>query len=145
MEAWKKCLREGFFPDMPTEGLVAALDALDRRDPALIQCLTAASNDITPEGEGRVCGACFVAYVYWRGEGLETNRQVQEAFARACLGADERLGEKAGCRYFLNKYDESVRNDFFPVLAVEVSLELYRRGVRYRRPGGPATEGPPAN
>ena len=42
---------------------------------------------------------------------LETVGEVEEAFARACFEIDQILGEPAGCRHFLNAYDDWPRNE----------------------------------
>jgi hypothetical protein len=71
--------------------------------------------------------ACALGYCGWQGEGLTTVGGVEEFFTRMCFEADQRLGEPAGCRHFLNWFDDTPRELMRPVLAREVREELDRR------------------
>src|SRR5262249_42196250 len=55
--------------------------------------------------------ACAVGFCGWQGDGLETVAEVEEFFARVCFEIDQRLGEPAACRWFLNWFDETPRDD----------------------------------
>jgi len=50
--------------------------------------------------------------------------EVEEFFARACFEADQRLGEPAGCRWFLNWFDETPRDEMRRLLFAEVKHQL---------------------
>jgi hypothetical protein len=55
---------------------------------------------------------------------LETVSEVEEFFARACFETDQRLGEPAACRWFLNWYDETPREEMRRQLLAEVNRSL---------------------
>jgi hypothetical protein len=63
----------------------------------------------------------------WQGEELKTVGEVEEFFARACFDADQRLGEPAACRWFLNWFDDTPRNRMRHELLEEIELELNKR------------------
>jgi hypothetical protein len=77
-------------------------------------------------------GACLVGYAGWKGEHLETVGDVEEYFARACFEADQRLGEPAGCRWLLNFFDDTPRDEMRRELLFEVERELERRDEKLR-------------
>lgn len=52
---------------------------------------------------------------------------MEEYFARMCFEIDQRLGEPAGCRWFLNWYDETPRDEMIRLLLAEVNRSLTRR------------------
>lgn len=54
-------------------------------------------------------------------------RQVEEFFARVCFEADQRLGEPAGCRWFLNWFDDTPRDQMRHELLTEVDRTLIER------------------
>jgi hypothetical protein len=58
---------------------------------------------------------------------LETVAEVEEFFARVCFEADQRLGEPAACRWFLNWYDEAPRAEMRRLLLAEVNRALALR------------------
>jgi hypothetical protein len=68
--------------------------------------------------------ACVLGYCGWQGEGLQSVAQVEEFFARLCFEADQRLGEPAACRWFLNWYDETGREEMRRQLLAEVNRSL---------------------
>jgi hypothetical protein len=74
-----------------------------------------------------VQNACALAFCGWQGEGLETVAEVEEFFARVCFEIDERLGEPAACRWFLNWFDDSPRGEMRTQLLSEVRREQQRR------------------
>src|SRR5262249_49069104 len=71
--------------------------------------------------------ACVVGYCGWQGEGLETVAEVEEFFARVCYETDQVLGEPAACRWFLNWFDETPRDEVRPELLAEVNRTLAQR------------------
>jgi hypothetical protein len=54
--------------------------------------------------------------------------EVEEFFSRVCFETDQRLGESAGCRWFLNAFDEMPRDDMRRLLLAEVRRSLSARG-----------------
>ena len=82
--------------------------------------------------------ACALGYCGWQGDGLETVGEVEEFFARACFEADQRLGEPAACRWFLNWFDDTPRDEMRRELLAEVNApwpSASRRETTARRPG----------
>ena len=71
--------------------------------------------------------ACALGYCGWQGETLDTVGQVEEFFARACFEADQRLGEPAACRWFLNWFDDTPRAEMRQLLLTEVQRSLAQR------------------
>ena len=55
--------------------------------------------------------------------------QVEEFFAKACYQADQRLGEPAACRWFLNWFDNTPRAEMRRELLAEVELALAVRAT----------------
>ena len=51
----------------------------------------------------------------------------REFFARCCFEADERLGEPAACRWFLNWFDDAPRDTMRRELLAEVDAALAER------------------
>lgn len=128
MESWRLVLRTGFMPLWPTKGLEALLHALRTDDSSLIQGATSTPPPLMSV-EGWPCEAAdAVAYVGWKGEDLLTVGEVEEFFARACFEADQRLGEPAACRRFLNWFDDTPRDEMIAELIPEIEAELRRRG-----------------
>ena len=60
---------------------------------------------------------------------METVGEVEETFARVCFEADQRLGEPAAVRYFLNWYDDTPRDEMRKQLLAEVERALADRFV----------------
>jgi hypothetical protein len=77
--------------------------------------------------EWPVEAACALGFCGWVGDGLETVGEVEEFFARVCYETDVRLGEAAACRWFLNWYDETPREEMFRELLNEVNRALVIR------------------
>src|SRR5437868_2184907 len=71
--------------------------------------------------------ACELGFCGWQGDELESVGQVEEFFARACFEADQRLGEPAACRWFLNWFDDTPRDQMRRDLLQEVELALAER------------------
>jgi hypothetical protein len=138
IESWRTVWRAGVAPQLSVEGLEALARALANDDPRLWQGQTAGP---TP-GPGKrgwdpPCeGACLIGYAGWQGEGLETVAEVQDFFAQACYRADLALGEPAGCRWFLNWFDETPREVMRRLLLAEVRLALDGRGGTAPSPAG---------
>jgi hypothetical protein len=113
---------------LPTCGLTALRDALERDDPAIVQgatvqpCAVGAAGDFPPQA------ACAYAYGAWKAWRLATAHAVDAEFARLCVKADlEAGGEAAFCRHALNHYDESPRAVAFAlVLKVAVAVLAQR-------------------
>ena len=127
MESWRMVWREGFAPVLPTEGLRALRDALKCDDGKLTQGATTTPPPLMCVQDWPVEACCAVGFCGWRGESLETVGEVEEFFARACFEADQRLGEPAACRWFLNWFDDTERVEMRAALLEEVERTLSER------------------
>ena len=130
MEIWRKVWREGVEPLLSTRALEALRGALVQDDPRLQQGATTTPPPLACVQDWPVEGACALGYCGWVGDGLETVGEVEEFFARMCFEIDQRLGEPAGCRWFLNWFDVTPRDQMRPKLLAEVNRSLALR------PGG---------
>ena len=61
------------------------------------------------------------------GDSLETVAEVEDFFTRMCFEIDQRLGEPAACRWFLNWFDETPREEMREQLLAEVQRALAQR------------------
>ncbi len=127
MESWRKVWRAGLAPLLSTEGLEALRHGLLIDDARLLQGATTTPPPLQCVQAWVVEGACALGYCSWQGDGLETVAEVEEFFARMCFEIDQRLGEPAGCRWFLNWFDETPREEMRPQLLAEVSRSLALR------------------
>lgn len=136
MESWKKVWRDGVEPLLSIEGLEALRQGLVADDARLLQGATTTPPPLACVQDWPVEGACALGYCGWVGDGLETVGEVEEFFARMCFEIDQRLGEPAGCRWFLNWFDETPRDDMRALL-----LEEVERAIELRRQPEPADVG----
>jgi hypothetical protein len=114
-------------PLVSVEGLVALRQALVTDDGRLLQGATTTPPPLACVQDWPVEGACALGYCGWVGDGLETVAEVEEFFARMCFEIDQRLGEPAGCRWFLNWFDETPRDEMRELLLAEVERALKLR------------------
>src|SRR4051794_37938917 len=124
MESWRQVWREGFVPVLSTSGLETLRDALRTDDPRLTQGSTTTPPPLLCVQDWPVEAACALGFCGWQGEGLESVGEVEEFFAKACFEADQRLGEPAACRWFLNWFDDTPRAEMRRELLAEVELAL---------------------
>ena len=127
MESWRKVWREGLAPLLSTKGLEALARALTNDDSRLLQGATTTPPPLQCVEDWPVEAACALGYCGWQGDGLETVGEVEEFFARMCFEVDQRLGEPAGCRWFLNWFDDTPREQMRRELLVEVQRSLAQR------------------
>ncbi len=127
MENWRNVWRKGFVPVLSTKGLGDLRDALHNDDLRLVQGATTSPPPLMCVQEWPVEACCALGYCGWQGEGLTTVGEVEEFFARCCYEADERLGEPAACRWFLNWFDDTPREAMRRELLAEVELALAER------------------
>lgn len=124
---WKRCFTHGFAPQWSNEQLQQLLGALETDDTRLIQGRTC---DWRLElGDPRAIGCCGVSFVGLSG-GLSFIDDLQSYFSRTCNAADEALGQKARCRFFLNWFDSTPRS------RMRVELAAVIREVLEEREGG---------
>jgi len=127
MESWRKVWQEGVVPLLSTAGLEALRQALVSNDVRLLQGATTTPPPLQCVQDWPVEAACALGFCGWQGEGLETVAEVEEFFARMCFEVDQRLGEPAACRWFLNWFDETPRDEMRAELIGEVNLALAQR------------------
>ncbi len=144
MKSWQIVFRDGFAPVLPTAGLEAVRDAIKRDDDRLQQGSTTTPPPLMCVQDWPCEGACFLGYIGASENGgfadeTQTGKQtnpdaatvgtVEEFFATACFQADQRLGEPAACRWFLNWFDETPRDQMRRELLPEVEAELAKRAL----------------
>jgi hypothetical protein len=142
MESWRTVWRDGFAPILPTDGLEALRSALAADDDRLCQGSTTSPPPAMAVQDWPIEAACLVGYcgaavsggfADETASGKTTNpnaakvSEVEEFFAKACFEADQRLGEAAACRWLLNWYDDTPRDEMRAELLAEVEWELNRR------------------
>jgi hypothetical protein len=130
MESWRKVWRDGLAPQLSRAALAALRGGLMRDDPQLLQGATTSPPPLAYVQDWAVEAACALGYCGWQGEDLETVAEVEEFFARVCYEADQRLGEPAACRWFLNWYDDTPRAAVRRLLLAEVNRTLDQRNAR---------------
>jgi hypothetical protein len=130
MESWREVWRVGLAPVISTAGLVALRDALRSDDPRLVQhattlpLITDETRHEPPEA------ACAVGFCGWMADDLESVDAVDEFFNRTCFESDQRLGEVAACRWFLNWVDDAPRDEMRRELLAEVERALAEREAK---------------
>jgi hypothetical protein len=127
MESWRKVWQEGVAPLLSTASLEALRQALTNDDARLIQGATTTPPPLQCVQDWPVEAACALGFCGWQGDGLETVAEVEEFFARMCFEIDQRLGEPAACRWFLNWFDETPRDQMRELLLAEVHRSLDQR------------------
>jgi hypothetical protein len=127
MESWRKVWREGVVPLMSNSGLQALRQALQSDDARLLQGATTTPPPLQCVQDWPVEAACALGFCGWQGDNLETVAEVEEFFARTCFEIDQRLGEPAACRWFLNWFDDTPRDEMRQLLLAEVELPLAAR------------------
>ena len=135
MESWRKVWREGLAPQLSNPALTALRRGLLTDDARLIQGATTSPPPLQCVSDWPVEAACVLGFCGWQGDGRETVGEVEEFFALACFEADKRLGEPAACRWFLNWFDDTPRDEARGLLLAEVNRELARRAA-----GAPQTD-----
>lgn len=137
MESWRLIWRTGFSPIISTAGLEALATALRTDDRRLTQGSTTTPPPLMCVQDWPVEAACALGFCGWQGDELETVGQVEEFFARLCFDADQRLGEPAACRWFLDRFDDTPRDRMRSDLLAEVELVLATRMDREAKQGCP--------
>ena len=129
MESWRKVWRDGLAPLLSTPGLEALRRALLSDDARLLQGATTTPPPLPCVQDWPVEAACALGYCGWQGDQLESVAEVEEYFARMCFETDQRLGEPAAIRWFLNWFDETPREAMRRQLLGEVNRTLAGRGA----------------
>ncbi len=128
MESWRQVWREGIAPSLSTAGLQALSAGLQADDSRLVQGSTTTPPPLMTVADWPIEAACALGYCGWQAEGCKTVGEVEEYFARVCFDCDSRLKEPAACRWYLNWFDDTPRNEMRRELFIEVERELAVRG-----------------
>jgi len=144
MESWRLTWRNGFAKVLPTEGLGALAEALRTDDPRLSQGSTTTPPPLMCVQDWPVEAADAIGYCgamvnggfadekptgRCTNPGAATVGTVEEFFARACFDCDQIMGEPAACRWFLNWFDDTPRDEMRRELLAEVELALSGRAA----------------
>jgi len=121
IEAWRKCWREGFGPNMSDAELAALYTACDTDDPRLLQGRTVCTI------ASRAVKGCATVYPFIRTNPGCKRWEALERFEELCRLAALATGEEDGCRYFLNWWDDCDRTEGRSELMAEIRLEHERR------------------
>src|SRR6266536_5035534 len=127
MESWRNTWRKGVAPLLSTESLDSLRAGLVNDDARLLQGATTTPPPLQCVQDWPVEAACALGYCGWQGDRLETVAEVEEFFARMCFEIDQLLGEPAACRWFLNWFDDTPRDEMRRELLVEVQRILAER------------------
>lgn len=124
LESWRYVWRNGFVPVLTEPQLRKLAEALEKNDLRLTQEATTVPPPLMCVQDWPVEAACAVAFCGWQGDELEKVGDVEEFFAKACYNADQRVGEPAACRWFLNWFDHTPRNEMIAELLPEVKRAI---------------------
>lgn len=124
IESWRRVWRDGFAKVLPVDGLKALAEALRKDDPRLTQGCTTTPPPLMCVQDWPAEGACALGFCGWQGQGLTTVGEVEEFFAKACFDADQLIGEPAACRWFLNWFDDTPRDEMRGELLAEIELAM---------------------
>lgn len=126
LEEWRRAWREAAAL-MSDAGLEALRDALEAGDEALVQGVTVLPVPMSWNTDRPVSGACLIGYAFWRGDGLETPEEIEDAFARVGAGVGAAMGEPSALRRLTNAYDAWTREEMTRLLLPEVLLAIEQR------------------
>ena len=124
MDLWKKVWRKGVVPLLSREELIILKKALENDDPRLIQGATSNPPPLQCVMDWDCEGACLLGFIRWQSRRLITVGDVEEEFADFCFHIDQNIGEPAGCRWLLNHYDETPRNEMIRDFLEEIDVAL---------------------
>lgn len=109
--------KNGFCPHLSDTHLRVLLEACERDDPRFTQGSTTTPPSLVCVQDWPVEAACALGFCGWQGDNLPNVGKVEEFFADACFSADATLGEPAACRWFLNWFDDTPRDEMRTTLA----------------------------
>jgi hypothetical protein len=130
IESWRDTWRKGFAPLMTAAELTALRGALADDDPRLTQGSTTSPPPLMCVQDWVAEAACFLGYcgaLRHGGWGEATVGECEAEFARLCFDADQRIGEPAACRWYLNWFDDTPRDEMRREMVAEIDSELSRR------------------
>lgn len=125
MDSWKIVFHRGVVPNIPRGGLEALRIALAAQDAAATLQDAATQPPAWPANAERPLERCCpLNFALWRGLGLSTVGECEEAFADLCRQVEAALGEPAAIRYFFSFWDGDDLAAVLPQLLIEVTLAL---------------------
>ncbi len=147
MESWRKTWRDGLAPQISTEALTALRDALANDDARLIQGATTTPPPLMCVQDWPVEAACALSYcgvidhggfaepVAPDGSGSTLTQRInactvgdaEEYFATRCYECDQHFNDPGSCRWFLNWFDDTPRDEMRRELLAEVRETLAAR------------------
>ncbi len=127
MESWRIIWRRGISPLLTWEHLTVLRQALLIDDPRLLQGATTIPPPMTIVASNPCEAADPIGFCHWIADGQENVADVEEFFARVCFECDQRIQEPAACRWFINFWDESPREEARALLLGEVARALDER------------------
>jgi hypothetical protein len=127
MEKWRRVWREGFVPQLSTTSLQSLQQALTEDDPRLLQGTTCYPPLLDELKDEAVQAVCALGFCGWQGEGLNHVGEIDAFFQKLCDAADLNFTDPAACRFFLNWYDDTPRDEMRQELLAEVTLALEQR------------------
>lgn len=130
MQSWVHVWRKGLAPLLSDNQLQALRKGLAEDDIRLVQGATTQPPPLQCVQDWPCEAACATAYPGWIGDELKTVGEVEEFFAKMCYAMDQNLGEPAGCRWFLNWFDDTPRDEMRRELLVEVDRTIQDRAAK---------------
>ena len=142
MELWRETWRNGFVPVLSTANLEALREALQTDDQRLTQGSTTTPPPLMCVQDWPCEAGCAFGFMGAMENGgfadekptgkctnpnAATVGETEEWFARKCFHADQRIGEPAACRHFLDWFDDTPRGEMRRELLAEVELALAGR------------------
>src|SRR5438132_200227 len=124
MESWRSVWRRGIAPQVTAKHLEPLFEALRDDDLRLLQGATTSPPVMQWVQNWPVAAADAIGFMGWKGWELETVGEVEEFFDRMCFEIDQLIGEPAACRWFLNWFDDTPREEMRHELLAEVWRSL---------------------
>ena len=125
-EKWRAVWRAGVAPLLSTPALKALKEALASDDSRLIQGATTTPPPLVCVMDWPATGACVLGFC-GMADGKGTVGEIEEFFSHLCYEIDDRMMERAACRWFLNWFDETPRDKMRAALLPEVQRSLRLR------------------
>jgi len=114
---WQRVFRDGIAPQLSTTALLALVNALEAKDETIVRGVGCLPKPTPANADETVTAADAACYAIWRGYGVNKVGDLEERFAQLTFECDQLVGEPAGCRYFLNWWDDTELDTTRPQLA----------------------------
>lgn len=124
MESWRIVWRNGFAKVLPLDGLVSLAEALRVDDQRLSQGSTTTPPPLMCVQDWPCEGADAIGWTKYKGDTQVSVGDVTAHFGAMCIDADAALGEPAACRWFLNWFDDTPRDEMRRELLPEVERAI---------------------